>query len=142
MRRALTTALVIGFAWALALLHGAAALGKALDLRGFVAVADAYRLVPPFLTMPGALSLTLAEAGIALGLVLPRFRRPAAIAAGALALTYGAALIATLLRGIPLENCGCFGVFLARPLTVWSPVEDLVLAALCFAVARLSPVPA
>jgi hypothetical protein len=131
--------LVVGLAWGLALLHAAAAIGKALDLRGFSGVADAYRLVPPVLLMPGALSLILAEAGVALGLVLPRFRRAAAVAAGTLALVYGAALTVTLFRGIPLENCGCFGVFLARPLTVWSPLEDLVLAALSFGVARFSP---
>jgi hypothetical protein len=47
--------------------------------------------------------------------VLARWRRRAALAAAALAAFNGAVLVLTLWRGIALENCGCFGVFLARP---------------------------
>ena len=36
-----------------------------------------------------------------------------------------------LLRGLEIPNCGCFGVFLARPLTAQTIAEDLVMAALC-----------
>jgi hypothetical protein len=34
-------------------------------------------------------------------------------------------LTSGLVRGLQLQNCGCFGVFLARPLTWISPFEDL-----------------
>jgi hypothetical protein len=33
----------------------------------------------------------------------------------------------SVLRGLKLPNCGCFGVFLARPLGWSTAVEDLVL---------------
>ncbi|MGG5891143.1 MauE/DoxX family redox-associated membrane protein [Falsiroseomonas sp. HC035] len=122
-------------AWALAALNGAAALGKALDLPGFVLVLAEYRLVPGALLVPGAILLVLAEAAIAMGLLLPRLRREAALAAAALAAIYGLALTVTLLRGIELRNCGCFGVFLARPLTVFSPLEDVLLVLLALLVA-------
>ena len=35
--------------------------------------------------------------------------------------------LVSLYRGLELENCGCFGVFLARPLTWSTPFEDLAL---------------
>jgi hypothetical protein len=128
--------IVPALAWPLAALNGAAALGKALDLPGFVAVLAQYRLVPGVLLAPGAVALILAEAGIAYGLLRPRLRRPAALAAAALAMLYGLALTLTLLRGIALENCGCFGVFLARRLTVFSPLEDVALVALALILAQ------
>jgi hypothetical protein len=120
----------------LSALNGAAALGKALDLPGFVLVLAEYRLVPSALLVPGAILLVLVEASIAIGLLLPPLRRRAALAMAALAAIYGIALTMTLLRGIALMNCGCFGVFLARPLTVFSPLEDLLLVLLALLLAR------
>jgi hypothetical protein len=61
-------------AWALALLHAAAAFGKLLDLPGFVEVAAAYRLLPHALLWPSALGVMVAEGAIALGLLLPPWR--------------------------------------------------------------------
>lgn len=127
--------LVAILAWVLAALNGAAALGKALDLPGFVLVLAEYRLLPDTLLVPGAILLVLVEAVIAIGLLLPHLRRGAALAAAALAAIYGLALTVTLLRGIALRNCGCFGVFLARPLTVFSPLEDVLLVLLALLVA-------
>jgi hypothetical protein len=34
-----------------------------------------------------------------------------------------------LRRGLGLENCDCFGVFLARPLEWYAPIEDAALIA-------------
>lgn len=34
------------------------------------------------------------------------------------------------LGGIAIDNCGCFGVYFARPLTPYTLVEDLVLLGL------------
>jgi hypothetical protein len=126
-------------AWLLAALHLAAALGKVLDLAGFADVLAEYRLFPAAALMPLALGVTLAEAAIALGLVLPGWRPAAALAAGAMALGYGVTLTVTLARGIPLGNCGCFGVFLARPLTPLTPLEDLALLAAALAVWWMAP---
>lgn len=127
---------VPALAWTLAALNGAAALGKALDVPGFLLVLVEYRLLPGPLLFPGTLALILAEAAIAIGLLLPRARHAAALAAAALAALYGAALTVTLLRGIALQNCGCFGVFLPRPLTLFSPLEDGLLVAMALLLAQ------
>jgi uncharacterized membrane protein YphA (DoxX/SURF4 family) len=120
--------------WLLAAIFLATGLGKALDLPGFAAVLGPYRLLPEPLLLPAAIAVTAAEFAIAAGLAVRPTLRPAAWAGLALALVNAAALTLTLARGIALENCGCFGVFLARPLQPWTPLEDLVLAGLALAV--------
>lgn len=123
-------------AWLLAALHAATGIGKLLDLPGFAAVLGEYRLLPAALHWPAAVGMTALELGIALGLMLRRWRRRAALAAAALAAVNGAVLVLTLWRGLVLGNCGCFGVFLARPLRWTSPLEDLALVVLALLVAR------
>lgn len=123
-------------AWLLAALHAATGIGKLLDLQGFAAVLGEYRLLPAALHWPAAVGMTALELGIALGLMLRRWRRRAALAAAALAAVNGAVLMLTLWRGLALVNCGCFGVFLARPLRWTSPLEDLALVVLALLVAR------
>lgn len=123
-------------AWLLAALHAATGIGKLLDLPGFAAVLGEYRLLPAALLWPAAVGMTALELGIALGLMLRRWRRRAALAAAALAAVNGAVLVLTLWRGLALGNCGCFGVFLARPLRWTSPLEDLALVVLALLVAR------
>jgi hypothetical protein len=122
--------------WLLALVFAATALGKLLDVPGFADVLAAYRLFPEPLLLPLAFGLGLMEAAIAIGLLSRAAWRPAAIAGLALALVGTAVLTLTLARGIALENCGCFGVFLARPLRPWTPLEDLVLAGLAWLALR------
>jgi hypothetical protein len=39
------------------------------------------------------------------------------------------------MRGLRLANCGCFGVFLPRPLGWSTVIEDLVMAGVCAALA-------
>jgi hypothetical protein len=51
--------------------------------------------------------------------------------------TYASGLIVTLVRGLDLPNCGCYGVFFPQPLRWYSPLEDLVLVGICYAL-RLS----
>ena len=46
---------------------------------------------------------------------------------------YAIGLIVTLFRGLDLPNCGCYGVFFPQPLRWYSPLEDLVLAGICYA---------
>lgn len=124
---------------ALAVLHGATALGKALDLHGFARVLGTYQLLPAAIVPPVALGLVALEFAIAGLLLLPHTRRLAALAAAGLASVFLVGLTVTMARGIALENCGCFGIFLARPLTGWTLLEDgLVVVAALFA-ARLSP---
>ncbi len=120
----------IGARWLLVPVFLATGLGKALDLTGFAAVLGTYRLLPAPVLLPAALAMTAAELAIAAGLAWRPVLRLAARAGLALALVNTAVLTLTLARGIALANCGCFGVFLARPLRPWTPVEDLVLAGL------------
>lgn len=123
-------------AWTLALVFLATGLGKAFDVGGFASVLGEYRLVPRALLLPVAALVVVVELVIAIGLAWPRWRRGAAIAAGVVAVANIIVLTVTLLRGIALSNCGCFGVFLARPLSWATPIEDLVLLALAVFVAR------
>lgn len=127
---------VAGLAWALAALHLAAAGAKLLDLRGFAAVLADYRLAPAALLLPLAIFAVLVELAIGVGLLLAPWRRAAALAAAAVAAVYGIVLTVTLARGIALPNCGCFGVYLARPLTILSPLEDAALVLAAWLVAR------
>jgi Methylamine utilisation protein MauE len=118
--------------WLLVLAFAATALGKLLDLPGFAGVLAGYRLIPAPLLLPLAFSLVAAEAAIAMGLAWRTTLPWAAAGAIALALGNAAVLTLTLARGIALDNCGWFGVFLARPPRPWTPLEDLLLAGLAF----------
>ncbi len=117
----------------------ATAVGKLLDVPGFAGVLATYRLFPEPLLLPLALLVPLVEVAIAAALAIRPTLRPAAWAAIALALANAAVLSLTLIRGIALENCGCFGVHLARPLRPWTPLEDLVLVALALLALRAAP---
>jgi hypothetical protein len=109
------------------------ALGKSLDLAGFVEVLVTYRAMPASFLWPIALMVTGLEWVLG-GWALSGWR----LAAGALAALFlyaGYALVMTisLVRGLDLANCGCFGVFFPQPLRWYSPLEDLVLVGMCYA---------
>lgn len=123
--------------WCCRLLIGgvllASAVGKSLDLKGFVDVLVTYRLFPGWSLWPGALMIIGIE-WILAAWILSGWRLPT----GAfLALTlnglYAVGLIVTLVRGLDLPNCGCYGVFFPQPLRWYSPLEDLVLVGMCYA---------
>ena len=65
------------------------------------------------------------------------FKYSALVAAG-LNGFYAVWMTMSLLRGLELSNCGCFGVFFPRPLTWFSPMEDLVMAIICITLSRLA----
>lgn len=71
--------------------------------------------------------MAIVEAFIALS--MRRGRQLRRCTAVSLLLHAGFAIILSveLSRGLHLANCGCFGVFWARPLTWLSPVEDPVM---------------
>jgi uncharacterized membrane protein YphA (DoxX/SURF4 family) len=110
--------------------------GKALDLTGFVRVMETYSLLPAALLLPLAVTLTASE--VILGVWLLSGRQPALAALTAITVNLGYAVLltVTLARGLDLRNCGCFGVFLARPLRWFSPLEDLVIAGLSWLLYR------
>jgi uncharacterized membrane protein YphA (DoxX/SURF4 family) len=101
--------------------------GKLLDMPGFVAVIEAYRLVSHSLSVVLAYSLPFVELGAGLSLVSGRYLAFGASLAVGLHAVLISAVIVTLERGVRVDNCGCFGVFLARPLGPGTLVEDLVM---------------
>ncbi|MBK9307292.1 MAG: hypothetical protein IPM58_09465 [Nitrospira sp.] len=121
--------------WGCRLLIGgvllASALGKSLDMPGFVDVLITYRLFPEWSLWPFAVGITGIEWVLA-GWILVGWQLPAgAFIAMGLNGVYAIGLIVTLLRGLDLPNCGCYGVFFPQPLRWYSPLEDLALVGIC-----------
>lgn len=116
--------------------------GKALDLPGFIGVMKTYELGwPDWALWVSGTAVTLAE--LILGLwILAGWRLRWAALLGALMNTgYFVLLTSALWRGLELQNCGCYGVFLARPLRWYTPLEDLWLIAAAVALYFLSGTP-
>lgn len=116
----------------------ATAAGKLLDVRGFAEVLRTYEAFPDALLLPIAIAVPLAELALAVWLFSGRNLFAAGAVAAGMHLLYAGWSGVSLLRGLKPANCGCFGVFLARPLG-WSTVaEDLVLTGAALALAALS----
>lgn len=121
--------------WCCRLLIGgvllASALGKSLALQGFVDVLVTYRLFPDWSLWPLALGITGSEWVLAAWILVGWQLSTGALIALSLNGLYAIGLIITLLRGLDLPNCGCYGVFFPQPLRWYSPLEDLVLVGIC-----------
>lgn len=106
----------------------ATGIGKLLDNRGFAQVIATYELgIPEPGLLPLALGVSLLELAVGINILRGWRLKQNVLATLAFHIGYTALAAATLVRGLPIENCGCFGVFLARPLR-WSMVgEDLAL---------------
>lgn len=114
------------------------AAGKLLDIPGFAAVLETYRAFPEWALIPTAILVPLAEIGLAAWLLSGMRLTAAASASAGLHAAYGGWAAMTLARGVSVPNCGCFGVFLARPLS-WSTVaEDGAMIAASLALAALA----
>jgi hypothetical protein len=111
----------------------ASALGKSLDLQGFVEVLDTYHLVPDWGLWSVGIGITGLEWVLALAILSGWHIERGALIALILYGLYAAGLVITLLRGLDLPNCGCYGVFFPQPLRWYSPLEDLVLVGMCYA---------
>jgi hypothetical protein len=127
-----------GALWASRILRGlvglvllTTALGKSLDLMGFAQVVGTYQVFPEVLWLPVALAMTVTEWVLAFWLFSGRRPVRASLAAAGLHLVFTGWAAMTVLRGIEVPNCGCFGVFLARPLTWGTVVEDAVMLTVC-----------
>jgi hypothetical protein len=59
------------------------------------------------------------------------FRKINALAATAMHICFTLLATLTLLLGIKLPNCGCFGVFWARPLTFITVAKDVFMVGVC-----------
>lgn len=82
---------------------------KLADHLMFRATLADYGLLPERAVAPAAMGLALAEALIAIGLVIPQSRVPAAFAAAALLSVYAWAIAVNLRRGHVTIDCGCGG---------------------------------
>lgn len=114
----------------------ATGIGKALDMPGFVGVLAAYDLLPSWGTIALAYSLPFIELATGFCLLTQWWVRPAAWTAVGLHVILLSAVLITRWRGLEIANCGCFGVFLARPLGTQTVVEDTVMLALSLLVLR------
>lgn len=138
LRRSWAGRVRTGLRLSIAFLLAATAVGKLLDVGGFAAVVATYRVLPEALSLPAAGAVPIAELVLAAWL-FSAWALPAAAAASVLMHGAYAGLAGlTLLRGIPVPNCGCFGVFLSRPLTPATILEDLVLLAASAALIALA----
>jgi hypothetical protein len=112
------------------LLLAASATGKLADMGGFSAVVATYEVLPILSVPLAAWGLALFELLLAIWLIVAKQIRIAAKCLVALHLVYLIWLLVALLRGLNIPNCGCFGVYFPRPLTVFTLLEDLVLVGL------------
>jgi hypothetical protein len=121
--------------WCCRLLIGgvllASALGKSLDMPGFVDVLVTYRLFPDWLLWSLAIGITGIEWVLAVWILVGWQLSTGALIALSLNGLYAIGLVVTLFRGIDLQNCGCYGVFFPQPLRWYSPLEDLALVGIC-----------
>ena len=101
--------------------------GKLLDVPGFADVLRSYRALPEGLVPPLSLAVPLAELALGAWLLSGPRLAAASLVSAAMHVVYAAWSAAGLARGLRLENCGCFGVFLARPLTGWTVLEYSVI---------------
>lgn len=114
----------------------ASALGKSLDLPGFVEVLKTYQAFPAPLLWPLALAVTGCELALGAWVLSGQRLAVGALVAACLNTGYAVWMAISLLRGLELTNCGCFGVYFPQPLRWYSPLEDLVLVGMCYALSR------
>lgn len=122
----------------LGLILAAASISKFMNLEGFEAVLHSYRILPQGAYWPAALAISASELALGLWLLWGRHLRLAAFSSLSLHCTYAILTGYILLRGIPIINCGCFGAYFARPLSWMTAGQNLLLASLSFALARLA----
>ncbi len=114
------------------------AIGKSLDFSGFIDVLRTYQVFHEAALWPVAVIVTAVELGLGIWLLSGWLLQTSALVTAGLNGLYAVWMTVTLFRGLELDNCGCFGVYFARPLTWISPLEDLVMAGLCIWLSRLA----
>jgi Methylamine utilisation protein MauE len=118
----------------LAGVFGAAALAKLRALDAFVGVVHNYRLVPEPLERPIAYALPVFELAIAVAVLAPATRVPAASAAAILLALFAGAMAINLGRGRRDIDCGCFATVLRQHLSWPLVLRNLLLATLALLV--------
>lgn len=110
----------------------ATGIGKLLDLVGFANVISTYQVFSPSFPLYFiGLLISVGEVILGVWLFSGKYLKWAALLALLMHLSYAAWSAFALFRGLKLANCGCFGVFLARPLSISTVYEDLFMSLLC-----------
>ena len=120
---------------ALFLVAGALKLGHFNELAAAIA---GYRLLPSQIVAPLAVLLPFFEVGVGLYLILGLFTRGTASLAAAAFVVYAGAIASAVVRGIP-ASCGCFGPQDSARADWPHVLVDLILAAVCAALAWRAP---
>ncbi len=109
---------------ALALVFGASAAIKLVDISEFRGALENYRIVPEELSLPAAVIVPLSELGCTIGLLIPRCHQAAAMLLIFLIAIFTAAIAINMMRGRLYIDCGCFGPMLRQPLSYWLLVRN------------------
>lgn len=86
-----------------------AGVNKLLGVSVFSHIIARFDLLPPAWINPVAIILPVVEILLGLALLLPAWQRPALFGVILCVAMFAAALMSTILRGIPV-SCGCFGL--------------------------------
>ena len=113
-------------------------IGKLLDVPGFVKVLITYQAIPGWGLHGVAILMVLVELRISEWLFRDETLVRGALSSLILHSLFSLWATITLIRGVSVPNCGCFGVFFARPLTILTVVEDLALVSASFFLLRLA----
>ena len=119
-----------------------AAIGKLLDNRYFAEILAQWRLFPSWSLLGLGVLLSLSELLLALWLFSGWRLAEAALLAVLFHIAYVLGTLITVLRGIRLPDCGCFGILFPHPLDWMMVFQDTALAVLCvglYLLARLKP---
>jgi Methylamine utilisation protein MauE len=126
----------IGIRWFFVLLLAASAISKLADMPGFYAVIKSYALLPEAVIPISAWTLAILELALAIWLAMGKRINVAALIVIALHFVYLIWLMIALTRGLHIPNCGCFGIYWARPLTWLTLLEDFILLVLAIVMWR------
>jgi uncharacterized membrane protein YphA (DoxX/SURF4 family) len=120
--------------WAAGGILLAAGLSKVrMPAEEFAYIIESYRLIPFSMTLPLARVVPWLEIMAGASLLAGWLTRAGAAGALGLFMMFIGALGSALLRGIDLNNCGCFGPYHGDPL--WVLAMDTALGLLCLGVA-------
>ena len=109
---------------------------KVIDPTGFVLIVGAYKVLPPTLVVPVAVTLPWLELITGICLVLGLWSRSSALIAVVLLAGFGVALGINIYRGADIF-CGCFGIYDDRGSLKMALVQDgLLMAAAWVVLAR------
>ena len=109
----------------------ATATGKMLDIVGFSKIIATYQLpIPESLLLPTAVAIALFELLLGLSILFGLRLYVSAILLIMMHIAYTLLAIITKLRGIAIDNCGCFGIYFGRPMTWGTVIEDSILVLL------------